>query len=48
MMAPGRQHKLHAPSPPLAAHGLLLLLMMMFNWECWSSLKGTLRAAFSL
>jgi len=24
-MAPGRQCKLHAPSPPLAAHGLLVL-----------------------
>jgi len=24
-MAPGRQCKLHAPSPPLAAHGLLLV-----------------------
>ena len=24
-MTPGRQRKLHAPSPPLAAHGLLVI-----------------------
>ena len=28
VMAPGRQCKLHAPSPPLAAHGLLLVYMI--------------------
>jgi len=27
-MAPGRQHKLHAPSPPSAAHELLYVCIL--------------------